>query len=292
SKDAGEIGAGHVVTALYEIVPRGTWDQRLAPVADTLRYRKDTARGQKSGSGKESGSGKGTGSGKETGSKVQDALSVADELFFVNLNYKNPDEETSTTSPSLHIPVKDIAISGQVQSPSRDFMWAASVASFGMQLRNSKYSGTWTLADVLETVQGSAGEDELRVEFAELVKTARSLTGPRPVLHRPQVPHKNLAPAVELTPAEARRKASLSNKYRRLLKKIEVPDDLQSFGGFYEYGTWEGRAYAGHTELPQGYWVYVFPNWYIWGEEVPTDGTPQSPPDGTPSSSSDDPDSR
>ena len=262
SKDAGEIGAGHTVTALYEIVPKSTWDRRPAPDTGTLRYRKNAD------------------SRQAADGKSEKQLTFADELFFINMNYKHPDRETSTTSPSLHIPVKDIPVSGRVQAPSQDFLWAASVASFGMQLRNSRYRGTWTVADVLETVEGTQSDDELRREFVDLVRKARSLIGPAPLLRRPEIPQAELAPAAELTPAEARRKASLNNKYRRLQKKIEVPGDLQSFGGFYEYGIWEGRAYAGHTGLPSGYWVYVYPSWYIWGEEVPADdgAEPQSPP--------------
>ena len=276
SKDAGEIGAGHVVTALYEIVPTEAWDKRQTSSSATLRY------------------GKGADNGKTADSKSGKTLPFADELFFINMNYKHPDQETSTTSPGLHIAVKDIPITGRVQAPSQDFMWAASVASFGMQLRRSRYSGTWTLADVLETVEGTQTDDELRLEFVKLVKQARSLIGTAPMLRRPQIPPGGLAPAEELTPAEARRKASLNNKYRRLLKRIEVPGDLQNFGGFFEYGTWDGHSYAGHADLPQGHWVYVFPSWYIWGEQVQTDNeaNSQSPSDKAKSTRSDNPPSK
>jgi Ca-activated chloride channel homolog len=248
TKDAGEIGAGHVVTALYEIVPKKTWDTR--PDVGELRYDKAEQ-------------------AKKAARKKEEKLPFKDELLFVKLNYKNPDEETSTTNPGLHIPVTDLQFRGRTKAPSQDFMWAASVASFGMNLRGSKYSGSWTLADVLETVEGAKGDDELRAEFVELVRRAKSLIGPRPVLRRPQLLKPELTPPVDLTPAEARVKAAVNNKYRRLLKKIEVPNDLQSFGGFYDYGVWEGTSYAGHNDLPaNGHWVYVSPHWYIWGDEV------------------------
>lgn len=245
TKDAGEIGAGHVVTALYEIVPKKTWDER--PDVGELRYvQKD----------------------EDKAEAKEEKLPFKDELMFVKLNYKNPDEETSTSNPGLNIPVKDVQFRGRTTAPSGDFMWAASVASFGMNLRGSKYRGSWTLADVQETVEGAKGEDELRIEFAGLVKKAMSLMGPQPQLRRPNIPKEGLVPPAKLTPAEARTKAAVGNKYRRLVKKIEVPNDLQNFGGFYDYGKWDGTSYAGHNNLPTGHWVYVYPSWYIWGEEV------------------------
>jgi Ca-activated chloride channel family protein len=263
TKDAGEIGAGHVVTALYEIVPKKTWDAR--PDVGQLRYAEKKRDGAKD----------------DAGEKAEKSA-FNDELLFVKLNYKNPDEETSTTNPGLHIPVTDLQFRGRTKAPSNDFMWAASVASFGMNLRGSKYSGSWTLADVLETAEGAKGDDDLRAEFVELVKRAKSLIGPRPVLRRPQVPKTGLTPPSKLAPAEARIKATVNNKYRRLLKKIEVPNDLQSFGGFYDYGVWEGTSYAGHSDLPaNGHWVYVSPHWYIWGEEVePVPAVPEDPDGG------------
>ncbi|MBC8290047.1 MAG: von Willebrand factor type A domain-containing protein, partial [Planctomycetes bacterium] len=245
TKDAGEIGAGHVVTALYEIVPKKTWDER--PDVGDLRY------AQKN---------------QDKAEATVEKLPFKDELMFVKLNYKKPDEETSTSNPGLNIPVKDAQFGGRTTAPSEDFMWAASVASFGMNLRGSQYRGSWSLADVQETVEGAKGEDDLRIEFAGLVKKAMSLIGPQPQLRRPNIPKEGLVPPAKLTPAEARLKATVDNKYRRLVKKINVPNDLQSFGGFYDYGQWDGHAYAGHNNLPTGHWVYVYPSWYIWGEEI------------------------
>jgi hypothetical protein len=53
-------------------------------------------------------------------------------------------------------------------------------------------------------------------------------------------------------------------RYSTLLKTIEVPADQQSYGDFYNYGYWSGASYAGHDDLPPGYWVYVSPNWLIY----------------------------
>ncbi len=62
------------------------------------------------------------------------------------------------------------------------------------------------------------------------------------------------------------RKASVDGKYTKLLKKIEVPGDKSTYGEFRDYGQYSGTSYAGFDNLPAGYWVYVSPHWYIWGE--------------------------
>ena len=60
-------------------------------------------------------------------------------------------------------------------------------------------------------------------------------------------------------------KASLSGKYYNLQKILYIPGDQGSYGDFYEWGYWTGDSWGGYTNLPPGYWVYVYPNWYIWG---------------------------
>ncbi len=59
-------------------------------------------------------------------------------------------------------------------------------------------------------------------------------------------------------------KASVDDKYSHLLRKIAVPEDRGFYGEFYDWGYWSGTSWQGHTDLPPGYWVYVFPHWYIW----------------------------
>jgi hypothetical protein len=63
---------------------------------------------------------------------------------------------------------------------------------------------------------------------------------------------------------EALAKAEVRGKYQGLLDKIPVPDDVASYGEFNDWGYWTGTSWAGFTGLPQGYWVYVYPCWYIW----------------------------
>jgi hypothetical protein len=63
------------------------------------------------------------------------------------------------------------------------------------------------------------------------------------------------------------RQASADGKYCQLLRKIRVPQDESTYGAFDDYGYWAGDCWAGYTNLPPGYWVYVAPNWYIWGAQ-------------------------
>ncbi len=66
-------------------------------------------------------------------------------------------------------------------------------------------------------------------------------------------------------------RASVNGKYRKLLRKFKVEEDKGSYGNFTDYGYYTGTSWRGHNNLPAGYWVYVYPHWYIWGEErVPT----------------------
>jgi len=67
--------------------------------------------------------------------------------------------------------------------------------------------------------------------------------------------------------------ASVNGRYQNLLMTLYVPDDYSSYGAFYEWGEWSGSSYAGYDNLPKGYWVYVYPNWYIWGSISSGGGT-------------------
>jgi Ca-activated chloride channel homolog len=243
SKDAGEIGAGHSVTALYEIVPTKAWAKRPKS-KPASKYQQEEDASKKAKIGK-----------------------YADELFTVRLSYKEPDEEKS--NQTLDLAVKDIDVKKKPR-PSDDFMFTASVAAFGMNLRGSQYKGSWNLTEVQETAEGTIGDDPtgIRREFVKLVKTARRLSEPVPALTRPAVPRRLVGTPKVLSADDARNKATVGGKYRRLLKKIAVANDVKQFGEFYDYGKWEYNSYAGHTDLPKGNWVYVYPNWYIWAEQV------------------------
>ncbi len=120
AKDAGELGSGHSVTALYEIVPAG--------------------RG---------------------------------EIASLRLRYKDPKSETSQL---ITTPVVDEGKS--IYQASADLQFAVAVAEFGMLLRNSKYKGTATYADVLSLGRAMRGSDleGYREEFLRMVETSRSLT--------------------------------------------------------------------------------------------------------------------
>ena len=139
-KDAGELGAGHTVTALYEIVPA---DIDGPDVAGTppLRYR---------------------GRAEVTG------RAASGELGFVQLRYKRPDDARSVLVQQVFL---DRGGDG-----SGDLRFAASVAAFGMLLRESAHAGDHALGDVLELARGSLGDDEegYRREFIRLVRETRA----------------------------------------------------------------------------------------------------------------------
>lgn len=153
AKDAGEIGAGHTVTALYEIVPRGKW--KPANAVDPLKYSNTDA------------------TPKPIEQKPNVPTESVDDLFTVKLRYKLPDAAESVRS--VDVVVDDIA--GKNVKPGRDMIWSTAVASFGMQLRQSKHAGNWTMADVLEAARSAKGDDVSgrRSEFIELVKVAMKL---------------------------------------------------------------------------------------------------------------------
>ncbi|QDT11616.1 YfbK domain-containing protein [Stieleria marina] len=148
-KDAGEIGAGHTVTALYELVPVGddktdsNGDQATHPKG--LRYQKKLAPTEQAHSG---------------------------ELLILKLRYKQP---TGTKSTLLEFPVKD---SGKgFDEADQDFQFASSVAAFGMLLRNSPHSGDANFDSVEELATAGAKNDQTgyRTEFVELVRQAKRL---------------------------------------------------------------------------------------------------------------------
>jgi Ca-activated chloride channel family protein len=143
TKDAGELGAGHSVTALYEVIPVGVDSPSEIRGVDSLRYQSP---------------------GTTT------ASSDSPELMFVKLRYKEPDSELSRL---IEQPVLD-----SLDQPSIDLRFTAAVAGFGMTLRDSPYCGPdWSLADVLELARGATGEDSqgYRAEFIRLVEAANSL---------------------------------------------------------------------------------------------------------------------
>lgn len=144
-KDAGEIGAGHSVTALYEIVPAGKEVDAIAPPVDSLKY--------------------------QAVGKPSDAAS-SDETMTLKLRYKAPDGDTSRL---VEFPVTDTGKG--FDDADIHVRFAAAVAGFGMKLRSSPYAGKWALADVRKTAAAAIGDDPhgLRREFVELVDAAALL---------------------------------------------------------------------------------------------------------------------
>jgi Ca-activated chloride channel family protein len=144
-RDAGDIGAGHTVTALYEIVPPGA--EVSIPGVDPLKYQQPPRpiAGQDDG-----------------------------EWLTLKLRYKQPAEDQSSL---IEVPLAD---GGQAfQSASPEFRFAAAVAAFGMVLRDSPNRGDADLGKVLEWAKASLGEDKggHRAEFLQLVDRARGLEG-------------------------------------------------------------------------------------------------------------------
>ncbi|HVT28533.1 MAG TPA: von Willebrand factor type A domain-containing protein, partial [Lacipirellulaceae bacterium] len=149
-KDAGEIGAGHTVTALYELVPAGKHVE-VGPV-DKLKYQPDATANSPAD---------------------QKATSmIAKELLTLKMRYKAPDGDTSK---KLEWPVTDDGKS--FAAASTDTKFAAAVAGFGLLLRNSQYKGNLTYAADLELAQSAIDDDPhgYRKEFVKMVRKAKEL---------------------------------------------------------------------------------------------------------------------
>ena len=142
TKDAGDLGAGHNVTALFEVVPRGVDIQ--IPGVDALKYQQP----------------------------AQIRRAPSGELLNVRIRYKEPE---SSTSQLLVTPVIDRSTA--FNNATADFRFAAAVASFGMILRASPHKGSATFDTVIETADTSRGTDKngYRDEFVQLARKAREL---------------------------------------------------------------------------------------------------------------------
>ena len=150
--DAGEIGAGHTVTALYEIALVGSPGVRLPP----LRY--------------------GALDRPETGNTT--------ELGFLRLRYKAPDSDESQL---LEWPLQQALLTPELAQTTPRFRFAAAVAAFGQLLRGGTYTEKFDYGDVLTLARGARGEDAFgyRGEFLSLVQLAQSFgqaeSTPQPV---------------------------------------------------------------------------------------------------------------
>ena len=153
--DAGEIGAGHTVTALYEIVPVGVALPGETPAVDPLKYQ--MVSDQPSAS-------LGKSDKTENGSRA--------ELLTLKIRYKEPAGEISN---KLEFALQDTG--AHFEDATQDFKFAAAVAAFGMELRGSPYKGKLTLADVATWGRAGVGSDPggYRNEFLGLVEKAQHL---------------------------------------------------------------------------------------------------------------------
>lgn len=138
-KDAGELGSGHTVTALYEIIPSGV-ENEFSKI-DELKYQKV---------------------------KSNSNVAISNELLTVKFRYKKPNEEVSKL-------IVHALVDNQVElsKTSENFRWSAAVAASGMILRESEYVKGFSMDDVLQLAQGARGKDEngYRIEFINMMKT-------------------------------------------------------------------------------------------------------------------------
>jgi Ca-activated chloride channel family protein len=140
-KDAGELGSGHTVTALYEIIPKGV-DSYFKPI-DDLKYQKNEPKTEK--------------------------VTYGDELLTVKFRYKAPDEEVS----QLIVKTVENTITA-LDKTSDNFRWSAAVATYGMLLKDSDYLEKGDYQLVIDLAKSAKGKDEngYRIEFIKLVESS------------------------------------------------------------------------------------------------------------------------
>ena len=144
NKDAGELGSGHTVTALYEVIPVGVKDDFTKSV-DPLKYQS---------------------------SEKKIFSNNTDEIMTIKLRYKKPDEDVSKL---ITHPVMDNHTA--VENTSNNFRFSAAVAEFGLMLRSSEYKQQSSYSQVVSLAKGAKGTDDngYRAEFIRLVQAATSL---------------------------------------------------------------------------------------------------------------------
>ncbi|MCB1514133.1 MAG: DUF3520 domain-containing protein, partial [Hyphomicrobiaceae bacterium] len=146
--DAGDVGSGHSVTAIYEITPVGR-----KKLVDDLRYGSPAAEAPKA-----------------------DPVTNAKpgELGYLKLRYKLPKEDKSRL---IELPIRAADALPRLDAASSDIRFATAVATFGQMLKGGKWTGAVSYDDVIALAQGAKGDDPfgLRAEFVNLVRIAKSL---------------------------------------------------------------------------------------------------------------------
>lgn len=143
-KDAGELGAGHTVTALYEVIPAGVKDTFTKKV-DDLKY--------------------------QSASSINSSLS--NEILTIKLRYKNPGDEASKM-----IATNVMDEQKKLENTSDNFRFSAAVAEFGLLLRNSAFKQNADYENVVALAKSALGKDAegYRSEFISLVKKVSSFS--------------------------------------------------------------------------------------------------------------------
>ena len=159
AKDAGEIGAGHTVTAIYQIEPVNAVTPTVSLPAG-MRYQVDSSVKPADQTSENSDE-----SNKDGLSKA----ALSGELATVALRYKQPD---ASESERLEVSIKNEP--NRFNEASTDFRFAAGVAGFGMYLRNSEHKGSIDAGQLLQIASESVGKDEsgYRSEFIDLIRKA------------------------------------------------------------------------------------------------------------------------
>lgn len=144
--DAGDIGSGHTVTAIYEVTPKGAPGQ----LNDPLRY--------------------------QTKSEPDSAAASTGELAFVKIRYKLPTENTSRLVTQ---PVTDQNAVADIAQAPEDVRFGIAVAAFGQKLRDEDATANYPVADIEKLADSAKGTDAFgyRAEFLKLVRLAKGLLG-------------------------------------------------------------------------------------------------------------------
>lgn len=142
--DAGDIGAGHTVTAIYELTLADSKNKSIDP----LRY----------------------------GKQKQDKKVETEELAFIKLRYKQPQGKVSKL---ISQPLMKSQIVSDISNTSDNFRFSAAVAGYGQLLKGGEFLGEWTYEDLLKMANSAKGKDSFgyRGEFISLVRTAQAISG-------------------------------------------------------------------------------------------------------------------
>ncbi|MEQ9402667.1 MAG: von Willebrand factor type A domain-containing protein [Cyclobacteriaceae bacterium] len=140
-KDAGELGSGHTVTALYEVIPVGVESEFVKNI-DPLKYQE----------------------------KANPIVMDSDELLTVKFRYKEPDGDHSKLITGV--------VKNEIRKADENLKWSMAVAGFGMLLRDSEFKGNLSYEAVLNLARSYVGTDKFgyRREFIELVDLARGMS--------------------------------------------------------------------------------------------------------------------